>query len=103
MGLLSKLKPTSGISHFLHLAIVFILPAAVFILVQLDFVSLSVLIILLSKWRIFAVRPRFWAANLRANAVDLMVGLSIVVFMVHSGVYLRLFWTLAYVVWLLVI
>jgi hypothetical protein len=52
----------------------------------------------------FAVKPRFWAANVRANAVDLMVGLSIVLFMLHTGsVWLQVIWALLYAVWLLAI
>lgn len=35
-------------------------------------------LILLSKWRIFAVRPRFWVANIKANIVDVIVGISVV-------------------------
>jgi hypothetical protein len=53
---------------------------------------------------LFAVRPRFWAANVRANAVDIMVGLSIVLFITHSGsAYLQLFWAVLYGVWLIAI
>lgn len=52
----------------------------------------------------FAVRPRFWAANIRANSVDLMVGISIVLFMSHgSSVTYRLLWTAVYAAWLLFI
>ncbi len=36
-------------------------------------------LILLSKWRILAVRPRYWFVNLQANMVDIIVGLSTVV------------------------
>jgi hypothetical protein len=77
----------------------------VFILVRLDFVQLAVLVIVLSKWRMFAVRPRFWAANIRANAIDLMVGLSIVVFMTHASdsSWLQVVWAALYAFWLLVI
>ncbi len=39
---------------------------------------LAVLVVFLSKWRVFAVRPRFWFANLQTNLVDLFVGLSTV-------------------------
>lgn len=99
-----KLKPTSGFAYFLHLGLVSVLPVAVFVLVVLNFVQLALSIVVLSKWRMFAVRPRFWASNIRANAVDLMVGLSIVIFMVHSGYWaVRLVWALLYAVWLLVI
>ncbi|HEY5442643.1 MAG TPA: hypothetical protein VIJ68_03835 [Candidatus Saccharimonadales bacterium] len=101
---LRKLKPTSGISHFLHLALVLVLPVVIFVLVRLNFAQLALLIVILSKWRMFAVKPRFWAANVRANAVDLMVSLSIVLFMIHaSSVWLQLIWVLLYGVWLLAI
>lgn len=99
---LRNLKPTSGFSYFLHLGLVLVLPVAVFVLVRLNFVQLALSIIVLSKWRMFAVRPRFWAANIRANAVDLMVGLSTVVFMTHSsGVFLQFVWAAIYAAWLL--
>ena len=102
--ILRKLQPTSGISHFLHLALVLILPVAVFVLVRLKFDSLAYSIIVLSKWRMFAVRPRFWLANVRANAVDLMVGLSIVVFITHnSGALAQFGWVVAYAIWLFAI
>ncbi|HEX7633031.1 MAG TPA: hypothetical protein VF401_01750 [Candidatus Saccharimonadales bacterium] len=101
---LSKLKPASGFAHFLHLALLVILPVAAFILVRLNFVQLALSIIVLSKWRMFAVRPRFWPANVRANAVDLMVGLSIVLFMTHSSsAAVQLLWAVLYAGWLLFI
>src|ERR1700719_4138752 len=101
---LRNLKPTSGISHFLHLGLVVVLPVVVFVLVRLNFVQLALSIIVLSKWRMFAVRVRFWPANIRANAVDLMVGLSIVLFMTHTGSLLvQAMWAVAYAGWLLFI
>lgn len=88
----------------MHLALLLVLPAVVFVLVRLNFVQLAVAIIVLSKWRMFAVRPRFWAANVRANAVDLMVGLSIVSFMTHTdSVLVQLIWAALYAGWLLAI
>jgi hypothetical protein len=102
--LLRKLKPASGFAHFLHLALVVILPVAVFVLVRLDFVQLALSIIVLSKWRMFAVRPRFWAANIRANAVDLVVGLSIVAFMTQTNSFwLQLVYVVLYAIWLVAI
>jgi len=98
----SKLKPAAGFAHFFHLALLVVLPIIVFVLVRLDFVQLALSVIVLSKWRMFAVRPRFWAANVRANAVDLMVGLSIVLFMSQSGsVLLQLVWAVLYAGWLI--
>ena len=102
--ILAKIKPTSGFAYFLHLALVLVLPVAAYILVTLNFVQLALSIIVLSKWRMFAVKPRFWAANIRANAIDLMVGLSVVIFMTHSAnLPIRLGWTLLYIIWLLFI
>lgn len=102
--LVSKLKPASGFAHLLHVILQVALPIIIFILVRLNFVQLALSVIVLSKWRMFAVRPRFWPSNIRANAVDMMVGLSIVLFMTHSAsVLLQLLWVVLYGVWLLVI
>src|SRR5579864_9817282 len=100
----TKLKPAGGFSQILHLALVLMLPVAVFVFVRMHFVQLALAIILLSKWRMFAVRPRYWLANIRANAVDIIVGVSFLVLMVHSGTQLwQLILALLYAVWLLVI
>lgn len=99
-----KLKPANGTAYFLHFGLVLVLPVAIFIFIFLNFVQLALSIVVLSKWRMFAVRPRFWAANIRANSVDLMVGLSIIVFMANSGSALvQLAWAIAYALWLFVI
>jgi hypothetical protein len=104
----SKLLPfklkSSGVSHTLHLALLILLPLAMFVLVRLGdtFIRLAYAIVLLSKWRMFAVRPRFWPAIIRANSVDIIVGLSVVLFMTHSSSqWLQLLWAAAYGVWLI--
>lgn len=105
--ILRKLKPANGFAYFLHLGLVLILPVAVFVLVRLNndyFTQVALSLVVLSKWRMFAVKPRFWAANIRANAIDLMVGLSLVLFMTHSASLLLQFtWAAAYAIWLLVL
>ena len=100
-----KLKPASGFAPLFHVLYRVALPLVVFILVRLDIgLWLPILVIMLSKWRIFAVRPRFWPANVRANAVDIIVGVSVVVFMANSeSMSLQLFWTAVYGLWLLYI
>ncbi len=80
------------------------LPVVIFILIRLGFVQLALSIVVLSKWRMFAVKPRFWPANIRANAVDLMVGLSVVLFMMHSvSLWEQVTWAALYAVWLVAI
>jgi len=81
-----------------------VLPISAFIFVRLNFLGLALAMIILSKWRMFAVKPRFWASNIRANSVDMMVGISIVLFMNHTGsVVLQLGWVVLYAFWLIVI
>jgi hypothetical protein len=99
-----KLKPASGFSHYFHLGLTSLLPVLVYVLVRIDFAQLALLIILLSKWRIFAVRPRYWAGALRYNAIDIMVGVSILAFMADAGSATgQLIWAAVYWVWLIFI
>lgn len=101
---LTKLTPTRGFSTFLHYVLLVLLPLLVFVLIRLEFVSLAFVVIILAKWRMFAVRPRFWPANIRANAVDSMVGLSVVIFMQDApGMMEQLLWTTAYGIWLIIV
>lgn len=100
----SKIKPAVGFSHFIHIALTCLLPALIFIFVRTGFIEIAVAIILMSKWRMFAVKPRHWPANIRANAVDIIVGLSILIFMDHADSQkIQLFWSVVYGVWLLYI
>ena len=46
---------------------------------------LGFLLVILSKWRMFAVRPRYWLLNLKSNLVDLIVGVSFVLIAYCSG------------------
>jgi hypothetical protein len=104
--LVDRIKPARGFSHILHLGLVLLLPLITLVLVRLQggFVQLALSLILLSKWRMFAVRPRFWPAIIRANAIDIIVGLSAVLFMANSSNgYIQLLWALLYAAWLLII
>ncbi|MBI2589294.1 hypothetical protein HYW35_03805 [Candidatus Saccharibacteria bacterium] len=97
-----KLKPTRGFSHFGHLVLVALLPILAYILVRIDFVSLAIGLILLSKWRIFAVRPRYWMANIIANGVDIIVGIAFVLFISSTASqWWQLGWTALYTSWLI--
>lgn len=94
----------SGFAAAAHVLLTVSLPLLAFILVRLDFSWLAVTLVLLSKWRIFAVKIRHWPANLRTNAVDILVGLSMVVLMALSNAQsLQFTWAMAWAVWLLFI
>jgi len=104
--LVAKLKPASGVSYIVHLLLLILLPLGVFIFVRLGdtFVRLAFAMVLLSKWRMFAVRPRFWPAIIRANSIDIIVGLSIVLFMTRADTqWWQLIWAVLYGIWLIVI
>ena len=49
------------------------------------------------------MRPRFWPANIRANSIDLMVGVAVVVFMAHTSLLGQFIWAALYGFWLIVI
>lgn len=42
-------------------------------------------LVLLSKWRVLAVRPRYWFAHIETNTVDLIVSLGLVLLMFTVG------------------
>lgn len=102
---LKRVKPTKGFSALLHNSLLVALPLIIFALVRLnesEFTQIAIVLVILSKWRMFAVRPRFWPANIRANAIDLMVGISVVLFMTHSSSALQQFgWAVVYGFWLI--
>lgn len=45
---------------------------------------LGILLVLVSKWRVFAVRSRYFFVSLKANLVDIIVGISVVL-LAYSG------------------
>jgi len=102
--LIAKIKPANGFSKVVYIIFNILLPLVVFSLVRIDFVQLALALILLSKWRMFAVRPRFWITNVRANAVDIIAGVSFLLFMINSSSQLlQLACTALYIAWLVVL
>jgi hypothetical protein len=100
--LTSKIKPTRGFAHAFHLSFIALLPLVVLVFVRLELYSVALIVILLSKWRMFAVKPHHWMPHVRTNAVDIVVGLSLLVFMSNTNsMAWQLFWVLVYEVWLL--
>lgn len=99
-----KLRPKQGFAHFFHLSFVALLPLTVFVLVRIELAGVALAVILLSKWRIFAVQPRHWLAHIRTNAVDIIFSLSILAFMTStSAMSVQLLWVLVYEIWILYI
>lgn len=75
--------------------------------------ALGIILVLVSKWRVFAVRSRYLLINIKSNLVDIIVGLSIVMLTYYSSiartfdqpldfVYMGVYMAI-YIVWLLFI
>ena len=68
--------------------------------------AIGILLVILSKWRIFAVRKRYLFLNIKSNLVDLIVGVSIVLLAYYTGtslVFADFLLAIIYILWLLVI
>ncbi len=46
---------------------------------------LGLILVIASKWRVFAVRARYLWTNIKANLVDLIVGISVVLLTYYAG------------------
>lgn len=93
----------SRLSELVYIGFNAMLPIAVLLLARLDPPYLAILLVVLSKWRIFALRPRFWWTNIKANMADLVVGISTVglLYLASASLPLQIVLAIAYAVWLL--
>ena len=104
MDLLKSARRRSFLSEVAYVILNITLAVMLLVLVLVVNVPWPALgLVLLSKWRIFAVRSRYWAANIRANMVDVIVGLSMVVFLYSAvgDLPTQIGLTALYVAWLL--
>ena len=75
-------KKHSFWGSFFHLLFNIILAVIVWLSIVITKSPLiAIILIIASKWRTFAVRPRFWAVNVKSNLVDLIFSLSIAILM----------------------
>ena len=100
----ARIKPTRGFSHAIHILLNVLLPIFAYVLVRIDFVSLAILLIILSKWRIFAVRPHYWMTNIISNGIDIVVAVALVLFMANTSTeWWQLLWMGLYAAWLILL
>ncbi|MGH7217849.1 MAG: hypothetical protein ACREGE_00165 [Candidatus Microsaccharimonas sp.] len=82
MEFLKLVRKRSFLSEFIYTALNIALAVGVLLIVlYTEAIWLAIVLVLLSKWRVFAVRPRYWWANLRSNTVDFIVSISVVLHM----------------------
>ena len=83
------------------------LAGAILALSWIDLSLVAYLLILLSKWRIFAVSQHYWIPHLKSNSCDLVVGISTVALIntpyFSTNLTASAFIALLYVGWLIVI
>lgn len=113
MEFLKFVRKRSFISELVYTVLNIGLAVAILLIVRYTgSVWFAILLVLLSKWRVFAVRPRYWWANLRSNMVDFIVSISIVLTMytVNTStlseprqLFILIILTLVYIGWLLFI
>ncbi|MFZ1250761.1 MAG: hypothetical protein WAR37_04925 [Candidatus Microsaccharimonas sp.] len=113
MEFLKLVRKKSFLSELVYTILNIGLAIAVFLIVRYtEAVWFAILLVILSKWRVFAVRPRFWWANLRSNMVDFIFSVSIVLHMFivstspiseNGQLLLLVGLTLVYIGWLLFI
>lgn len=73
-------------SESAYVALNLALVVVIFLLVHIsDQVLVSLLLVLLSKWRVLAVRIRYWYTNVVANLVDFVVGFGTVGLLYLAG------------------
>ncbi|HRQ87109.1 MAG TPA: hypothetical protein PLY16_03280, partial [Candidatus Saccharibacteria bacterium] len=113
MEFLKLVRRRSFLSEILYAGLNIALAVAILLVIRYtDSVVMAMGLMLLSKWRTLAVRPRYWLANIRANLVDVIVGISIVAHLVaingapmldSDKLIIMAITTILYIVWLLVI
>lgn len=106
MDLLKSHKRRSRLSESAYVALNVGLAATLLIVVlAVQSPWLAFAIVILSKWRTLAVRPRFWYANIVANMVDIIVGISAVILLygASGSLWLQAVLAALYAGWLLFI
>lgn len=87
MSFLKSSRRQHKLGEVAYVIINALLPPALFLLtIGFNSPYPALLLVLLSKWRILALRPHFWWMSIKANAVDIMFGLSMVIllYMLHQ-------------------
>lgn len=106
MELIKSAAKRSRVSDIVYIILNLVLVVGVLVL-TLAFSPpyLAYLLVVISKWRVFAVRPRFWWANLLTNTVDLLVGISTVtlIWQASGAILAQLLIAILYAGWLLVL
>ncbi|MBQ6510819.1 hypothetical protein IJI94_02520 [Candidatus Saccharibacteria bacterium] len=99
-------KSRNAFSSFLHVLLNILLGAGSIFVTIVSSPILGIILVLISKWRIFAVRPRYWLTNIQSSLIDFIVGISLVLAAYFAGTEfsaIHVILAVIYVIWLLFI
>lgn len=98
-------RPGFDLGDILHIGVNVLFALVIYAMVaHWSLLPLAIVLVLLSKWRVLAVQPRFWLPNIKANLVDIVVGVSTIGLISQaSHSWVALSWTALYVGWLLLL
>ena len=86
MELLKVVKRRSLLSETIYVLLNIALAIAVLVSIWTTGTPwLALMLVLLSKWRVLAVRPRYWFAHIESNMVDFIVSIGLVVLIYLVG------------------
>ncbi|MCA9341367.1 hypothetical protein KC952_02450 [Candidatus Saccharibacteria bacterium] len=106
MEFLKVSRKKTIISEILYVLLNILMAIAILVVVLTVQTPLpAFLLVLLSKWRVFAVRPQHWIANIISNVIDTIVSLSYVIllYVANGSLGIQIFLTLLYIGWLLIL
>jgi len=106
MELIKSVTRRNRLSDLGHIMLNLVYAGLVLVLLlSFDGPYLAYGLVLLSKWRVFAVRPRFWLANLQTNLVDTFFSLSMVTLIWQNtgNSTLQLLLTILFASWLILL
>jgi len=79
MELLKFVRRRSFLSELVYTVLNIVFAVMLLLIIRYtDSIGLAIGLVALSKWRVFAVRPRYWWANVRSNLVDFIVSIGVV-------------------------
>jgi hypothetical protein len=82
MELLKLVRRRSFLSEVIYTVLNIALAVAIVLVIRATESPLPAIgLVLLSKWRVLAVRPRYWFVNVQANLVDFIVSIGLVAFL----------------------
>lgn len=113
MEFLKLVRRRSFLSEVVYTILNVALAIAILLVIRYtESIPLAIALVVLSKWRVFAVRARYWFVNLRSNLIDFIVSFSVVVLLYSINLaaiedtrklILMGIGTLLYIIWLLVL